>query len=39
MLKPIETIYFYFIRQLATVAIIAPDAVSAWRFFEQWQTP
>lgn len=30
---------FYFIQQLATVAIIAPSAVSAWWFFEQWQTP
>jgi hypothetical protein len=29
--------HFYFITQLATVAIAAPDAISAWRFFEQWQ--
>ena len=30
--------HFYFAEQLATVAIIAPDAVTAWRFFDRWQS-
>jgi hypothetical protein len=29
--------HFYFAKQLATVAVIAADAVAAWRLFAQWQ--
>jgi len=29
--------HFYFIEQLATISIIAPDALMAWRSFMQWQ--
>jgi nucleoside 2-deoxyribosyltransferase len=28
----------YFARQLATLAIVAPDAVTAWRAFKNWQS-
>ena len=30
--------HFYFIQQLATVAVIAPDVMTAWRLFARWQT-
>jgi hypothetical protein len=28
---------FYFIRQLASAAVVAPSAVEAWRLFECWR--
>ena len=29
--------HFYFIQQIATLAVIASDAVTAWKFFTAWQ--
>jgi nucleoside 2-deoxyribosyltransferase len=28
---------FYFVKQLATVAVITPDVMAAWKLFERWQ--
>ena len=29
--------HFYFIKQLATVAVITPDVMAAWKLFTRWQ--
>jgi hypothetical protein len=29
--------HFYFIGQLATVAVVTPDVVAAWKLFERWR--
>jgi hypothetical protein len=29
--------HFYFIEQIATVAVITPDVMAAWKLFERWQ--
>ena len=28
---------FYFVKQLATVAVITPDVMAAWKLFARWQ--